>query len=188
MIKSSLMMNISERLLPPYNNPHDVELSPLPPILPIIASHNYRSCTCQKPLHSVHTNTQIQNTQIHSHNIPKARVCRRTLHIVHTPAHFTLYISHISPFSAISYFNDSIKFWGWCPTYSEDIAQSSAATLYKTNCTKISFLLNAAQYCIVWRRNEIKQSVFVVTLAQMYNVVQRHCCTNAHLAQCNLVS
>ena len=60
-------MNISERLLPPYNNPHDVELSPLPPILPIIASHNYRSCTCQKPLHSVHTNTEIQNTQIHKY-------------------------------------------------------------------------------------------------------------------------
>ena len=115
MIKSSLLMNISERLLPPYNNPRDVELSPLPPILPIIASHNYRSCTCQKPLHSVHTNTEIQNTQIHSHNIPETRVCQRTLHIVHTPAHFTLYISHISPFSAISYFNDSFKFWGWCP-------------------------------------------------------------------------
>ena len=66
------------------------------------------------------------------------------------------------------------------PTYSKD--------KHKTNCTKIPFLLNAAQYCIVWRRNEIKQSVFLVTLAQMYNVVQRHCCTNAHLAQCNLVS
>ena len=60
-------MNISERLLPPYNNPRDVELSPLPPILPIIASHNYRSCTCQKPLHSVHTNTQTQKYKIHKY-------------------------------------------------------------------------------------------------------------------------
>ena len=159
---------------PPHDRPHDVELSPSAP-----DTSDY--CITQLPgLHLPETNCTSapvhQSTSAPLHQSTRAP----PVHIVHTSnntsTHRTLQKCHN---------RKTLPFTLWLAHW--------------TNCvfTKFPFLLNPAQCCTVWGRNEITQSVFMETLAlhnaqthslqcSMHNFYKAQCTNTIRIAQCTI--